>query len=99
MNIVGKPGEEFPNVKKPCQGQIWISADYQSEFIFDNLKWHVVDPKPTCNKVLVDYIFKEHTIPEVLADFGANIFGVDGTITMDTEVWLFPHRNLLLLFQ
>ena len=52
LNIVGKPGEEFPNVKKSCQGQIWISADYQSGFIFDNLKWHVVDPKPTCNKVL-----------------------------------------------
>ena len=85
LTIIGQPGEDRPNVKNPCQGQIWLSSNYQTEFIFDKCEWHLVDPKPNCDKVLVNYIFNEHTTDEVLADFNANVFGNDGIISIDAE--------------
>lgn len=85
LTIIGKPGENRPNVHHPCQGQIWLSANYQTEFIFDNCEWHLVDPKPNCDKVLVDYIFNEHTTTEMLADFSSNVFGTDGIISIDAD--------------
>lgn len=85
LTIIGEPGENRPNVQHPCQGQIWLSANFQTEFIFDKCEWHLVDTKPNCDKVLVDYIFNEHTTTEVLADFGSNIFGTDGIISIDAE--------------
>lgn len=85
LTIIGKPGEERPNVHYPCQGQYWLSANYQTEFIFNKCEWHLVDPKPNCDKVLVNYIFSEHTTAEVLADFGANVFGTDGIVSVDAN--------------
>jgi len=83
--IVGKKGQTEPHVCSPCQGQRWISADYQTEYIFNKCKWHLVDPQPACAKVLVDYVFTEHTVADVLVDFNANVFGTDGTTSIDSE--------------
>lgn len=85
LTIIGNPGEERPNVHHPCQGQIWLSSNYQTEFIFNKCEWHLVNTKPACDKVLVNYIFSEHTTSEVLSDFGANVFGTDGIISIDAD--------------
>jgi len=83
--IIGKKGEAVPNVKKPFQGQRWLSYDYEKEFIFNKCAWHQVDPESMCSDSLVNYVFKDHTISEVLTDFNANIFGTDGTMSIDSE--------------
>ena len=87
LTIIGKPGQTFPDIKHPCQGQRWISSTYQIEYIFNKRKWHLVDPKPNCDKVLVDYVFAEHTVAEVLSDFNAltNFGGSDGTFSTNAE--------------
>lgn len=83
--VVGKPGETVPNVKKPFQGQRWLTSDYEKEFIYNKCHWHEIDSDSMCSESLVNYIFKEHTIPQILNDFNANIFGTDGTMTIDSE--------------
>lgn len=83
--IVGKEGEERPNVCYPCQGMVWFSSDYQTEYIFNKGEWHLVNPQAACAKELVNYIFKNHTIEEVQNDFNAFIFGTDGTMSIDSE--------------
>jgi hypothetical protein len=85
LTIIGKLGEIMPNVCHPRQGQIWLSSNYQTEYIFDKCEWHLVTLKPNCDKVLVNYIFNEHTTSEVLEDFGANVFGNDGIISIDAD--------------
>ena len=44
-----------------------------------------MNTKANCDKVLVNYIFNEHTTEEVLEDFGSNVFGTDGIISIDEE--------------
>lgn len=41
--------------------------------------------KPKCDKVLVKYKFKDHYASEVLEDFNSNVFGTDGTLSIDAE--------------
>lgn len=85
LTIIGKPNQTKPCVNKPCQGQRWISNNYQTEYVFNNCEWHLVDQKPGCAKVLLDYQFKEHTANDVLADFNSNVFGTDGSLSIDSE--------------
>lgn len=83
--IFGKCGQTHPHVCHPKQGLRWVSHDYQNEFIYNDCKWHRLDPQAGCDTVLLDYKFTEHTAQDVLNDFNANIFGTDGTLSIDNE--------------
>lgn len=93
ITIIGKCTETRPHVHHPCQGQRWISHDYQTEYVYNDCEWHLIDQKPEgtnvqtldCDKVLVNYKFKEHTTADILEKFNANVLGTDGSLSVDAE--------------
>lgn len=52
--VIGRPNHNYPCIDNPCQGQRWISHEYNKEYVYDNCAWHLVEDKCCKDKCCKD---------------------------------------------
>lgn len=82
--ILPKPQNNI--IHNPCYHKP-ICTKPQNNIIYKHCHHKPYCPKPcnSCEKILVNYIFKDHTIEEIRADFNSNVFADYGSMTIDNE--------------